>query len=104
VRVAVQREHAGSTHVGDSGARLGVGRLVGQLVIVAERLLAVPGAHPAGDVESPADEVLPDAVNRPYVGVVAGEGGDVGHAAVLVHGPDGMPDRVVLLGDRLVVL
>ena len=46
-------------------------------------------------------QILSRASSRPSV---AGERGHVGHAAVEVHGPDGVAGHLGLLADRLVVL
>ena len=86
--------------VADGGAGLVVGAHVGQLVVEAERLAARGGADAAGDVELAADDVLPDAVDGSHVAVVAGEGGDVGHARVHVGRAHGVADRLALLDDR----
>ena len=50
------------------------------------------------------DDVLPKRVDRLYVGVVAGERRDVGHAAVEIHGPYRVANRLALQRDGQMVL
>ena len=88
----------------DGGAGLGVGLRVGQIVVVAERLAEVAGADAAGQVHAPCHHVVPQGVERVDVGAVAGQCGDVGHAAVQVAGAHRVADRLALLGHRQVVL
>jgi hypothetical protein len=47
---------------------------------------------------------VPDAVHRVDVTLVAGDGGDVRHAAIKVHRADGVPDDLRVLADRGVIL
>ena len=88
----------------DGGARLAVGRHVGQLVVAAEGLAAGCGTDAAGDIEFLLDDVVPDAVYGVQIGGVAGECGHVGHAGIHIGGAHGMAHGLVLLGHGLVGL
>jgi hypothetical protein len=73
----------------------------------AEGFAAAGCADAAGDVELAREHVLPERVAGLEDRLVAGDGGDVGHAGVHVDRAHGVADRLVLLEHlhvRLVVL
>ncbi len=90
--------------VGERGAGLAVGGLIGQLVLAAEAFGTAGGADAAGDVELRRCDIAPNLVDRIDVLHVAGQGRHVGHAGVHVGGADGVADRLGLLGHGDMVL
>ena len=99
-RLRLHLQHAaGEEHQPHGGARLRIGGIVGQVIGEGKRLPGLGAAHTAGDVHLPPRHVLPQRpACRPH-GLVAGEAGAVGHAAVEIHGPDGVAHRLLLLPD-----
>ena len=89
---------------GHPGARLRVGAVGRQLVVLAERLVGVPRAHAAGQVRAAGDRPLPLALDRPQQLGVAGLDRDVDRAARQVEGPHGVAAERLGLADRHVVL
>jgi hypothetical protein len=80
------------------GARLGVGREVGQRVRLAEPLVPCH-AHASGHVHLPLDDVEPHASRRIEVGVDSGEDTDIGERHHQGSAVDRVPDRLALLED-----
>ena len=91
-RVAGGEQQApGEHHRRDAGARLRVRAVRRQLVVLAERLVAVPRAHAAGQVRAPRDRPLPLALDRGQQLVVAGLDRDVDRRARQVERAHGVP-------------
>ncbi len=86
------------------GTRLAIGRHVGQLVVPREGLAIGSGSDAARDVELLGDDVAPDGIDGPDVGLVARKCRHVCHAGIHVGGADGVPHGFVLLHDGLVGL
>jgi hypothetical protein len=80
-----EQQPPGQHDARDRGARLGVGAVGRQLERVAERLVLVPAAHPAGEIGARAHQVQPATLDSGEQVVVAGLDGHVDGAAVEVE-------------------
>ena len=103
--VAMQQEHAVVPHgVGDGGAGLGIGREVGQFVIVSEGFTLMARTDAAMNIELAPDDIFPNGVYGVDIGVGVGERCHVGHARIHVNGTYSVAHRFFLLHNGQVIL
>ena len=86
------------------GAGLAVGGEVRKGIVIREALVAGALADSPGDVHVSQDNIIPKAVQGIPVALVVGVGGDIGHAAVEIHGAHGVAGDLAHLPDWHIIL
>ena len=104
-RVAVQQKQAVvDIYVSNGSAGLAICSVVRQIIISSECLAVMSGADSARDIKFLAHGVVPDLIDRLYVGRVACEGSHIRHAGIHVAGAHSVTYGLILLRHRFVRL
>ncbi len=105
VAVCFHLQHpTGKHHQANGGAAFGVYRIVGQVVIAAERLPAALRANPSGNVQLALRHVVPQPQTILAFTFVVAQARQMRHARHQVDETHGVADSRLLLGKRLMRL